>query len=121
MHIEQGPVLDTRGLPLGIVEAIAGQTRADVQFVGATNHAGTTPMAGRRDALTGAAEWILEVEGTGRSTPGLVATVGLGQWREGRPEPAIVTSGDDLRGVAALLEGRARYSASDVLDYLAAR
>ncbi len=52
---------------------------------------------------------------------GLVATVGLGQWREGRPEPAIVTSGDDLRGVAALLEGRSRYSASDVLDYLAAR
>lgn len=76
IHIEQGPVLDSLGLPLGIVETIAGQTRGDVHFVGAANHAGTTPMAGRRDALAGAAQWILEVEEVGRSTPGLVATVG---------------------------------------------
>lgn len=48
----------------------------------------------------------------------LVATVGLGQWREGGPEPAILTSGDDLRGVARLLGGGTRYSASDVVAYL---
>lgn len=76
IHIEQGPVLDTLGLPLGIVETIAGQTRAEIRFVGAANHAGTTPMAGRKDALAGAAQWIVDVEDTGRSTPGLVATVG---------------------------------------------
>ncbi len=76
MHIEQGPVLDALGLPLGIVETIAGQTRAHVRFAGAANHAGTTPMDGRHDALTGAAEWILEVERLAKSTPGLVATVG---------------------------------------------
>ena len=49
---------------------------------------------------------------------GLVATVGLGQWREGGPEPAILTSGDDLRGVARVLGSGTRYSASDVVAYL---
>ncbi len=75
-HIEQGPVLDTGGLPLGLVEAIAGQSRLTVSFKGQTNHAGTTPMNLRRDALAGAAEWIGAVEKEGRSTEGLVATVG---------------------------------------------
>jgi allantoate deiminase len=75
-HIEQGPVLDRLGLPLGIVEAIAGQTRMDVTFSGAANHAGTTPMDMRRDALTGAAEWVVAVEREARATPGLVATIG---------------------------------------------
>ena len=75
-HIEQGPVLDTLGAPVGIVDAIAGQTRADVTFVGAAGHAGTTPMSARRDALAGAAEWIGAVEREAQSTPGLVATVG---------------------------------------------
>jgi allantoate deiminase len=75
-HIEQGPVLDRRAIPLGIVEAIAGQTRMSVLFQGAANHAGTTPMDLRRDAVAGAAEWIGAVERRGRSTPGLVATVG---------------------------------------------
>ncbi len=76
IHIEQGPVLDSLGLPLGIVDTIAGQTRADLHFAGAANHAGTTPMADRKDALAGAAQWIVEVERVGRATDGLVATVG---------------------------------------------
>jgi allantoate deiminase len=76
LHIEQGPVLDRLGLPLAVVDSIAGQTRMDVLFLGAANHAGTTPMQDRQDALAGAAEWILEVENEGRSTEGLVATVG---------------------------------------------
>ena len=73
-HIEQGPVLESLNLPLGIVEAIAGQTRLDVTFTGQANHAGTTPMSLRRDALAAAAEWILAVE-TGGPEKG-VATVG---------------------------------------------
>lgn len=75
-HIEQGPVLEDAGLPLGVVEAIAGQSRLDVVFEGKANHAGTTPMALRRDALACAAEWIGAVETEARSVPGLVATVG---------------------------------------------
>ncbi len=75
-HIEQGPVLDRKNLPLGVVEAIVGQARYAVSFAGAANHAGTTPMNLRRDALAAAARWIGLVEQTARSTPGLVATVG---------------------------------------------
>lgn len=76
LHIEQGPVLDNLGAPVGIVDAIAGQTRADATFIGDARHAGTTPMSARRDALAGAAEWIGVVEREAHSTPGLVATVG---------------------------------------------
>ena len=76
VHIEQGPVLGDEELPVGVVEAIAGQTRASVTFAGAAAHAGTTPMTARRDALGAAAEWIGAVEAAGRGTAGLVATVG---------------------------------------------
>jgi allantoate deiminase len=75
-HIEQGPVLDQLGLPLGIVEAIAGRIQARVSFRGRANHAGTTPMHLRHDAVAAVAEWILAVEHEARATPGLVATVG---------------------------------------------
>ncbi len=63
-------------LPLGVVEAIVGQSRLDVVFEGQANHAGTTPMHLRRDALAGAAEWIAAVEREARAIPGAVATVG---------------------------------------------
>ncbi|MCX7782195.1 MAG: allantoate amidohydrolase, partial [Meiothermus sp.] len=76
-HIEQGPVLEALGYPLGIVEAIAGQSRLEVAFRGKAGHAGTTPMHLRRDALAGAAEWMTLVEREAREEPGLVATVGL--------------------------------------------
>jgi allantoate deiminase len=75
-HIEQGPVLESLGHPLGIVEAIAGQTRMEFIFVGRANHAATTPMHLRHDAIAAAAEWILAVESSAQSEPGLVATVG---------------------------------------------
>jgi allantoate deiminase len=75
-HIEQGPVLESLDLSLGIVEAIVGQTRAIVEFQGKANHAGTTPMHLRRDAVATAAEWIAALEQIARNTPGLVATVG---------------------------------------------
>jgi allantoate deiminase len=75
-HIEQGPQLETAGQPLGVVGAIAGQTRLSVQWHGPGGHAGTVPMTSRCDALTAASRWILAVEELGRAAPGLVATVG---------------------------------------------
>jgi allantoate deiminase len=75
-HIEQGPVLERLGFPLGVVTHIAAQTRLEVTFRGHAGHAGTTPMEGRQDALCAAAAFILAVEEAGRKTPGLVATVG---------------------------------------------
>lgn len=76
MHIEQGPVLEAEDLQLAVVEAIVGQTRLGLRFTGRANHAGTTPMHLRRDALAAAAEWITTVESAACSTVGLVATVG---------------------------------------------
>lgn len=84
-HIEQGPVLDNLGLPLALVTAIAGQTRASVAFSGSANHAGTTPMHTRKDALAAVAEWILSVEDSARSLEGLVATVGAVEIFPGAP------------------------------------
>ena len=76
IHIEQGPVLEREGLPVGVVTAIAGQTRARIVLTGEAGHAGTLPMDARHDALAAAAEAVLAVERRGRSEPGLVATVG---------------------------------------------
>ena len=76
VHIEQGPVLEDEGLPLGVVTAIAGQSRFNVAFEGRAGHAGTTPMPLRRDALAAAAEFVLEAERFAREDRGLVATVG---------------------------------------------
>jgi len=75
-HIEQGPVLEQEGVAVGLVEAIVGATRLEVQVEGRTGHAGTVPMRLRRDALAGAAEMVLAVERLARGTEGLVATVG---------------------------------------------
>lgn len=75
-HIEQGPVLEHEDRALGIVTAIIGQSRLRLTFTGKANHAGTTPMHLRRDALTAAAEFVLAAETLARQTPGLVATVG---------------------------------------------
>ena len=77
LHIEQGPVLEGEGLPIGVVTGIPAQRRLAWTIEGLAGHAGTTPMSGRRDALAGASELVLAVERIGRSTPGLVATVGV--------------------------------------------
>jgi allantoate deiminase len=76
VHIEQGPVLERRGAPVGVVTTITGQTHAEVAFLGEAGHAGTVPMNARRDALAAAAEWMLAVEGVARRRQGTVATVG---------------------------------------------
>ena len=90
-HIEQGPVLETLNRPLGVVEAIAGQSRLEFIFLGRANHAGTTPMHLRRDAIAGAAEWIIAVEREAQSVPGLVATVGV---IEAKPGATNVIAGE---------------------------
>jgi len=77
-HIEQGPVLEYKSQPLGVVTAIAGQSYLNVEFLGEAGHAGTVPMMLRRDALAGAAEVMLLAEKLARDTKGeVVATVGL--------------------------------------------
>ena len=76
LHIEQGPVLETEGLPAGVVTAISGATRLSVTLDGAAGHAGTVPMAMRRDALAGAAECIVAIERQCRDDIGLFGTVG---------------------------------------------
>jgi allantoate deiminase len=82
-HIEQGPVLESLDQPVAAVEAIAGQSRLEFTFCGRANHAGTTPMHLRRDAVTCAAEWIATVERIAQEVPGLVATVGKIEARPG--------------------------------------
>ena len=77
VHIEQGPVLNQLDLPLGIVTSINGSVRFLGEIVGMASHAGTTPMDGRRDAATAAAELVLYVEKRGGAVPSLVATVGM--------------------------------------------
>jgi allantoate deiminase len=76
VHIEQGPVLQAEDLPVGVVTAIAGQSRGFVDFIGSAGHAGNTPHHLRRDALLAAAEFTLAVDDAMQETPGLVATVG---------------------------------------------
>ncbi len=76
IHIEQGPVLEAEGLALGVVGTIVGQSRLQLTFTGMANHAGTTPMPMRQDALAAAAEWIGEVERFALGHKQLVATVG---------------------------------------------
>lgn len=76
LHIEQGPVLEAEGLPVGVVTSIAGATRATVELIGEAGHAGTVPMTLRRDALAAAAEVVLAVEQYCAQHAGLVGTVG---------------------------------------------
>jgi len=76
IHIEQGPLLEAESLRVAAVTSIVGQSRLSLTFTGHANHAGTTPMHLRRDALAAAAEWIGAVEAIAQQTLGLAATVG---------------------------------------------
>lgn len=83
VHIEQGPQLEARDLPVGIVSAINGITRARAHVIGEAGHAGTVPMTMRRDALAAAAEMIGIVERAGSTRTDTVATVGVTQVQPG--------------------------------------
>ena len=76
VHTEQGPVLEDEGLALGVVTAISGGSRFEVDVKGRSARAGMVPMSMRRDALAGAAEMVVAIETIGRANAGLVATVG---------------------------------------------
>ena len=92
VHIEQGPVLERLGEPVGVVTAINGQSHAEVMFVGEAGHAGTTPIEDRRDALVAAAEWVLAVEQAGGTVGRLEVAPGVRNVIPGR-----VTATLDLR------------------------
>ena len=77
LHIEQGPVLEQSGDDVGIVTSIVGLVGLHVRLEGQANHAGTTPMALRRDALAGGARAVLELRDLARRTPGVTANVGV--------------------------------------------
>lgn len=95
LHIEQGPVLEAEGLPVGVVTAIAGATRYRLEIEGVAGHAGTVPMRLRRDALAAAAECALAVESRAAADPDIVATVGILE---------------ALPGAMNVIPGRARFS-----------
>ena len=76
LHIEQGPTLAAAGLPLGIVESIAGMAGLEFTFSGRRGHAGTVPMALRSDALAAGARLVVDAHDVARSIPGAVATIG---------------------------------------------
>jgi allantoate deiminase len=77
LHIEQGPVLEQEGVDVGIVSGIAGLLGLRVRLAGEASHAGTTPMASRRDALAGAARIVLELRDEARSRGDMTANVGI--------------------------------------------
>jgi acetylornithine deacetylase/succinyl-diaminopimelate desuccinylase-like protein len=76
LHVEQGPVLAAADAPLGVVTSIVGYARGELVFEGHAGHAGTTPMAGRDDALIAGAEAVLRIRDAARGIEGAVATVG---------------------------------------------
>jgi allantoate deiminase len=109
LHIEQGPVLETKGLPLGAVTAINGSVRSVVTVTGFAGHAGTVPMGARRDALTAASEMILALERLAAAERDLVATVGRMKVLPGAQNviPGRVEFTIDMRSPADALRGRA--------------
>jgi allantoate deiminase len=103
LHIEQGPVLESQGLPVGVVTAISGATRLAARLAGMAGHAGTVPMALRRDALAGAAACIVAIEEFCRTDhDGLVGTVGYIQAMPGATNviPGQVSFTIDVRAAA---------------------
>lgn len=99
LHIEQGPVLESEGLAVGAVTAIAGATRLVVAVKGAAGHAGTVPMELRQDALIAASECVLAVEEVAARQPGVVGTVGRMEVEPGAANviAGMVTFTVDLR------------------------
>lgn len=97
LHIEQGPVLERADAPVGIVTGIVGQARGEVVFEGRADHAGTTPMDARDDALVKAAEFVLDAQAS--AADGAVATIGRLRVEPGAVNvvPARVTVSIDAR------------------------
>ena len=105
MHIEQGPVLEEAGIPIGVVEAIAAPVRLKISVEGTASHSGTTPMGKRRDALVSAAQVVLAVqdEAAKRAERRIVGTVGVMKVHPGAMNvvPGRVEMWVDIRGIDA--------------------
>jgi len=97
LHVEQGPVLERADAPVGVVTGIVGQARGEVVFEGRADHAGTTPMDARDDALVKAAEFVLDTQAA--ASDGAVATIGQLRVEPGAVNvvPARVTLTVDVR------------------------
>ena len=110
LHLEQGAVLESRGLPVGIVTGIAAPTRYRVTYTGRADHSGATPMDLRKDALVAAAELVLAVRTltVAHGNPTTVGTVGILRVQPGAMNviPGQVTMGIDIRDIEA--EGKRR-------------
>jgi OHCU decarboxylase len=127
VHIEQGPVLLERGLPLGVVTAIAGSSRYLVELEGLASHAGTTPMTMRRDAAAAAAEIVLLVEqrcggsqgGGSQGGGSLVGTVGQLSVPDGSVNvvPGRCRLSLDIR---AAIDAEREAAVKDIMDGIAA-
>ena len=116
VHIEQGPVLERVGEPVGVVTAIAGQSHAEVTFVGEAGHAGTVPIEDRRDALVAAAEWILAVERAGGTVGRLEVAPGVRNVIPGRVTATLdLRHADDASRRATLDDLRSRASRVEVV------
>ena len=123
VHIEQGPVLESESLSVAVVTAIVGQTRLTFEFIGHANHAGTTPMRLRHDALAAAAEWIAKVETLALATDGLVATVGkvVVEPNAGNVVPGAVKVSLDVRHATDSTRKEAIEKLIESADAIAAR
>jgi N-carbamoyl-L-amino-acid hydrolase len=100
LHIEQGGTLDAAGIPIGVVDGIVAIRRCAATFAGQANHAGTTPMADRRDALVMAAPFVLGVRDAAAAA-GIVGTVGVLRVHPGAPNviPGQVELEVEIRGM----------------------
>lgn len=115
VHIEQGRVLESRGLPIGVVDAIAGSTRLKLTFQGRPDHSGATPMPLRSDALVGASEFVVECERRAMALRTTVATVGQLEVEPGSftTVPGAASISLDVRDVDSQCQ---RELAEDLLD-----
>ncbi|MEZ5100170.1 MAG: M20 family metallo-hydrolase [Thermoleophilia bacterium] len=122
LHIEQGPVLETSGIDIGVVTAIVGLHGFRARVTGEANHAGTTPMRLRRDAFAGAARVALELRDVARRTEGMTANVGIVQVEPGgfNVVPAVCTFTIDVRSASRegyeALEGIVRETVARVCE-----
>lgn len=104
LHIEQGGLLEKENLNIGVVEGIVGLKWWDVEFTGFANHAGTTPMNARQDALLAAAKFIIAVNEITNSFDGAqVGTVGRIKAEPGAPNviPGSVTTSLEIRDLSS--------------------
>ena len=124
LHVEQGAVLEQRAHAIGVVEGVVGQRRFTIHVSGQANHAGTTPMSMRQDALTAASRVVLAIEEMAQSHPGdPVATVGrLDVWpNAANVVPGAVTMTVDLRDLDPNVLDQLQETLTKTLERIAVR